>query len=143
MSIPSRQSLGCLDSECTFHLLFRRIHKFLKRKKMVQDIMETWRLRTPNEWERFSTWSDVLIWRNQIYNIVINAFKGYAELQPQLYQLGYRDKAWNVNRCPFPSMCISEVSTHMYSHNFGFLCSSCSSHLALVQRASEEFIVMV
>ena len=60
--------------------------------------METWRLRTPNEWERFSAWANVLIWRNQIYNIVINAFKNYADLAPQLYQLGYRDKAWNVNR---------------------------------------------
>lgn len=68
------------------------------RGKRLQDIMETWRLRTPNEWERFSTWSNVLIWRNQIYNIVITAFKSYAEAAPHLYQLGYRDKAWNVNR---------------------------------------------
>lgn len=60
--------------------------------------METWRLRTPNEWERLSVWSDVLVWRNHIYNIVINAFQNLAERAPQLHQLGYRDKAWSVNR---------------------------------------------
>lgn len=63
-----------------------------------QDIMETWRLRTPNEWDSFKIWSDVLIWRNQVYNIVINAFKDLNETNPQLYQLGYRDKAWTINK---------------------------------------------
>ncbi len=38
------------------------------------------------------------MWRNTIYNIVINAFRGYADVAPQLHQLGYRDKAWSVNR---------------------------------------------
>lgn len=38
------------------------------------------------------------MWRNQIYNIVITAFKDLNETNPQLYQLGYRDKAWNVNK---------------------------------------------
>jgi hypothetical protein len=58
----------------------------------------TCRLRTPNEWEPLAHWQDVLMWRNTIYNIVINAFRGYAEVAPQLHQLGYRDKAWSVNR---------------------------------------------
>lgn len=49
--------------------------------------METWRLRTPNEWERVSHWSDVLMWRNHIYNIVINAFKNVSEVAPQLHQV--------------------------------------------------------
>ena len=64
----------------------------------LKDILETWRLRTPNEWERLSVWSDVLVWRNQIYNIVINAFKNLQDMAPHLHQLGYRDKAWSVNR---------------------------------------------
>jgi hypothetical protein len=49
--------------------------------------METWRLRTPNEWERAGHWADVLMWRNHIYNIVINAFKNVAEVAPQLHQV--------------------------------------------------------
>ena len=67
----------------------------------LQDIMETWRLRTPNEWDDFKIWSDVLMWRNQIYSIVVNAFKDMSDTNPQLYQLGYRDKAWNVNKWVF------------------------------------------
>jgi len=60
----------------------------------VQDILETWRLRTPNEWEQLTVWSDVLTWRNAIYNVIINAFKHMGELAPHLHQLGYKDKAW-------------------------------------------------
>jgi len=64
----------------------------------LKDIMETWRLRLPNEWEALSHWGDVLIWRNHIYNIIINALNEYQELLPQLHQAGYRDKAWSVNQ---------------------------------------------
>ena len=60
----------------------------------MQDILETWRLRTPNEWEQLTVWSDVLTWRNAIYNVIINAFKHMGELAPHLHQLGYKDKAW-------------------------------------------------
>ena len=60
----------------------------------LQDILETWRLRTPNEWEQLTVWSDVLTWRNAIYNVIINAFKHMGELAPHLHQLGYKDKAW-------------------------------------------------
>ena len=39
-------------------------------------------------------WSDVLTWRNAIYNVVINAFKHMGDIAPHLHQLGYKDKAW-------------------------------------------------
>lgn len=64
----------------------------------LKDILETWRLRTPNEWEKVSTWSDIMLWRNVIYNIVINAFQSVKDVAPHLHQLGYRDRAWSVNR---------------------------------------------
>ncbi|KAL0020642.1 hypothetical protein WJX79_010395 [Trebouxia sp. C0005] len=64
----------------------------------LKDILETWRLRTPNEWERVSTWSGIMLWRNVIYNIVINAFQSVKDVAPHLHQLGYRDRAWSVNR---------------------------------------------
>lgn len=66
----------------------------LTRRIVHQDILETWRLRTPNEWEPLGTWADVLNWRNAIYNVVINAFKNVGDMAPHLHQLGYRDKAW-------------------------------------------------
>lgn len=36
------------------------------------------------------------MWRNHIYNIVINAFKNVADVAPQLHQLGYRDKVQSL-----------------------------------------------
>ncbi|KAI0530691.1 hypothetical protein KFK09_000238 [Dendrobium nobile] len=64
----------------------------------LKDIFETWRLRTPNEWDNMTVWCDLLQWRNEIYNAVIEAFKDFASTNPQLHHLGYRDKAWNVNK---------------------------------------------
>jgi transformation/transcription domain-associated protein len=56
------------------------------------------RLRTPNEWDSLVHWQDVLLWRNYIYNVVIQAFNALSEVAPQLHQMGYRDKAWSVNK---------------------------------------------
>jgi hypothetical protein len=42
-----------------------------------KDILETWRLRTPNEWDNMSVWCDLLQWRNEMYNAVIDAFKDH------------------------------------------------------------------
>lgn len=64
----------------------------------LKDILETWRLRTPNEWDNMSVWYDLLQWRNEMYNSIIDAFKDLGTTNPQLHHLGYRDKAWNVNK---------------------------------------------
>jgi hypothetical protein len=32
----------------------------------VQEICETWKLRTPNDWEPIHWWSQLLSWRNQV-----------------------------------------------------------------------------
>ncbi|CAM8985650.1 unnamed protein product [Rhodiola kirilowii] len=64
----------------------------------LKDILETWRLRTPNEWDNMSVWYDLLQWRNEIYNAVIDAFKDFGSTNSQLHHLGYRDKAWSVNK---------------------------------------------
>ncbi|XVE82488.1 hypothetical protein DITRI_Ditri16bG0008800 [Diplodiscus trichospermus] len=64
----------------------------------LKDILETWRLRTPNDWDNMSVWCDLLQWRNEMYNAVIDAFKESSTTNPQLHHLGYRDKAWNVNK---------------------------------------------
>ncbi|XP_068646622.1 uncharacterized protein [Aristolochia californica] len=64
----------------------------------LKDILETWRLRVPNEWDNMSVWYDLLQWRNEMYNAVIEAFKDFGSTNPQLHHLGIRDKAWNVNK---------------------------------------------
>lgn len=43
-------------------------------------------------------WQDVLLWRNHVYNVVISAFNSMSDVNPQLHQMGYRDKAWSVNK---------------------------------------------
>ncbi|RYQ79865.1 hypothetical protein Ahy_Scaffold1g106653 isoform A [Arachis hypogaea] len=64
----------------------------------LKDILETWRLRTPNKWDNMSVWYDLLQWRNEMYNSVIEAFKDFGSTNSTLHHLGYRDKAWTVNR---------------------------------------------
>ncbi|XVF62182.1 hypothetical protein PTKIN_Ptkin08bG0196500 [Pterospermum kingtungense] len=64
----------------------------------LKDILETWRLRTPNKWDNMSVLYDLLQWRNEMCNALIDAFKEFSTTNPQLHHLGYRDKAWNVNR---------------------------------------------
>lgn len=82
----------------------------------MQDILETWRLRTPNEWEQLTVWSDVLTWRNAIYNVIINAFKHMGDLAPHLHQLGYKDKAWCVSSQTAPCRAFDILSLAVHWH---------------------------
>jgi hypothetical protein len=43
----------------------------------LRNILETWRLGTPNEWDNMSVWCDLLQWRNEMYDAVIDAFKDH------------------------------------------------------------------
>ncbi|KAA8531972.1 hypothetical protein F0562_006886 [Nyssa sinensis] len=89
----------------------------------LKDILETWRLRTPNEWDNLSVWYDLLQWRNEMYNAVIDAFKDFGTTNSQLHHLGYRDKAWNVNKLAHIArkqglfdVCVS-ILEKMYGHS--------------------------
>ncbi|XP_049383285.1 uncharacterized protein LOC125847672 isoform X2 [Solanum stenotomum] len=89
----------------------------------LKDILETWRLRIPNEWDSSSVWYDLLQWRNEMYNAVIDAFKDFGSTNSQLHHLGYRDKAWNVNKLAHIArkqglyeVCVS-VLEKMYGHS--------------------------
>uniref|UniRef100_A0A5B6YTI9 Putative transcription-associated protein 1 n=1 Tax=Davidia involucrata TaxID=16924 RepID=A0A5B6YTI9_DAVIN len=89
----------------------------------LKDILETWRLRTPNEWDNLSVWYDLLQWRNEMYNVVIDAFKDFGTTNSQLHHLGYRDKAWNVNKLAHIArkqglfdVCVS-ILEKMYGHS--------------------------
>ncbi|KAM7263761.1 hypothetical protein ACFE04_001444 [Oxalis oulophora] len=89
----------------------------------LKDILETWRLRTPNEWDHMSVWYDMVQWRNELYDAVVDAFKDFSTTNPQLYHLGYRDKAWNVNKLAriarkqgLPDVCVV-VLEKMYGYS--------------------------
>ncbi|EIE23491.1 hypothetical protein COCSUDRAFT_65942 [Coccomyxa subellipsoidea C-169] len=106
------------------------------------DILETWRLRTPNEWEPLGTWADVLNWRNAIYNVVINAFKNVGDMAPHLHQLGYRDKAWSVNRlaaiarkhdCP-------EVCKNIIATQYGFNAMEVQEAFVKIREQAQAFL---
>jgi transformation/transcription domain-associated protein len=83
----------------------------------LQEICETWKLRTPNEWEPIQWWSQVLSWRNQVcfpcslladeylllhlpwherhamlqvYNLTIRQFGAMQNIAPNMHQMGYR-----------------------------------------------------
>ena len=89
----------------------------------LKDIADTWKLRTPNEWEPVRWWSDILTWRNHVYNTTIRQFGNLRNVNPNLHQLGYRDKAWSVNRLGhvarlhhLPEACIRIINT-LYGFN--------------------------
>jgi transformation/transcription domain-associated protein len=89
----------------------------------LKDVCDTWKLRTPNEWEPLRWWSDVLTWRNQVYNMTIRQFSALQAAAPTLHQMGYRDKAWSVNRLGhvarlhnLPETCVHAINT-LYGFN--------------------------
>ena len=74
-------------------------------RTLIQDTMETWRLRTPNRWDPLPQWNEVLTWRGYMYGVIAAAAKGLVEAHPQLVhqghqldQLGLRDRAWGINK---------------------------------------------
>ena len=90
---------------------------------LLQETLETWRLRMPNDWEPVLWWGDLLAWRNQVYNTTIHAFRDHLQMNAQLHQIGYRDKAWSVNRLAhvarlhqLPDVTITIINT-MYGYN--------------------------
>ncbi|KAK1363493.1 Histone acetyltransferase SAGA, TRRAP/TRA1 component, PI-3 kinase superfamily [Heracleum sosnowskyi] len=63
-----------------------------------KEILENWRVRTPNEWDDLSVWYDFLQWRNEIYSSVLHGVEDFGATNPQLDYVGYKDKAWNINK---------------------------------------------
>ena len=69
--------------------------------------LETWRLRTPNDWDPIPWHNQVLSWRGFMHDMIAGAQKSIQEVHPNiasqatghsLDQLGMRDRAWAVNR---------------------------------------------
>jgi hypothetical protein len=59
----------------------------------LKDILAIRRPRTLNEWDNMSVWCDLLQWRNEMYNAVIDAFKDHRQIplnHPHLHYLLYQ-----------------------------------------------------
>jgi len=131
----------------------RGVQGLSSNRTLVQDIMETWRLRTPNEWDPVPWWSEILIWRGNMHSIMTHAAKQIGEQNPammqatqQLYQLGQREKAWSLNKFASaarkqraPDVALQILSKHEghidVSEAFSKLREQCESYLAFGNEA--------
>lgn len=70
-----------------------------EQSSFTKDILETWRLRSPNIWEPLSVWLDVFVWRHIIYSSIANSIStGVEPNSPSLHHLCVKDKAWSINK---------------------------------------------
>ncbi|CEG01408.1 Tetratricopeptide-like helical [Ostreococcus tauri] len=122
-------------------------------RTLVQDIMETWRLRTPNEWDQMPWWNEILMWRGNMHNIMTHAAKQIGEQNPamlqvtqQLDQLGQRERAWSLNKFAnaarkqnLPEVALNILNRHQgqieVSEAFSKLREQCESYLSLGDEA--------
>jgi len=64
----------------------------------MKEILETWRLRTPNLWDPLPMWSDLLTWRSHMYSLVSSTLKSFHDLPAGVNLSGSRDQAWSVTK---------------------------------------------
>jgi len=131
----------------------RGVQGITNNRTLVQDIMETWRLRTPNEWDPVPWWSEILMWRGNMHNIMTHAAKQIGEQNPamlqvtqQLDQLGQRERAWSLNKFAraarkqrLPEVALNILSRHQgqveVSEAFSKLREQCEAYLAFENEA--------
>eukprot|EP00026_Physarum_polycephalum_P000015 Phypoly_transcript_00015.p1 GENE.Phypoly_transcript_00015~~Phypoly_transcript_00015.p1 ORF type:complete len:3639 (+),score=586.09 Phypoly_transcript_00015:159-11075(+) len=71
------------------------------RHQSVPDLksaLNIWRERLPNRWEDVTAWNDVMTWRQHVFQLINNAFKSLAELNPSLAYIGHHETAWTINK---------------------------------------------
>lgn len=109
----------------------------------LKDIADTWKLRTPNEWEPIKWWSDVLTWRNQVYNMTIRQFSSLQSAAPTLHQMGYRDKAWSVNRLGHIARLhhLPETCVHLINTLYGFNAMEVQEAFVKVQEQAKAYMM--
>lgn len=131
----------------------RGVQGLANNRTLVQDIMETWRLRTPNDWDPVPWWSEILMWRGNMHNIMTHAAKQIGEQNPamlqvtqQLDQLGQRERAWSLNKFAYaarkqnlPEVALNILNRHQgsveVSEAFSKLKEQCEAYLLLGQEA--------
>ena len=109
----------------------------------VKDILETWRLRMPNVWDSLSEWSDLALWRNVVYSHLIGSFDE-SLAYPQMSQLGYKDKAWNVNMLASVArqQGMYETSVEAVNRVYGYTNVVVPETFARVQGQAEAYLEM-
>ena len=108
----------------------------------LKDIADTWKLRTPNDWEPIQWWSDILTWRNHVYNTTIRQFSNLQSVNPNLHQLGYRDKAWSVNRLGHVARLhhLPETCIHIINTLYGFNAMEVQEAFVKVQEQAKAYM---
>ena len=78
-----------------------------------KNFISTWRERLPNQWESVTVWSDILVWRSLMFNIIAQSYAAPAEGQ------GYRmnDSPWTIiklaataRKQQLPSVCLTTLA---------------------------------
>ncbi|KAG6555625.1 hypothetical protein Mapa_002860 [Marchantia paleacea] len=110
----------------------------------LKDILETWRLRTPNEWDELTVWNDLLLWRNHMYNTVITAFTNLSDTNPQLHQLGFRDKAWSVNKLASVArkQGLYEVCVNVLNKMYGYMTMEVLEAFVKIREQAKAYLQM-
>ena len=63
----------------------------------IRSIFSTWRERLPTVAENISNWSDILLWRQHVFNYTNTAFQSLIEVSSQLAFIGHHEIAWSIN----------------------------------------------
>eukprot|EP00958_Prasinococcus_capsulatus_P028071 scaffold6247_cov416-Prasinococcus_capsulatus_cf.AAC.17 len=112
--------------------------------KELKDILETWRLRLPNKWDSVSHWNDVIMWRNHVYSTVINTFKTFHDHNPALHQLGFKDKAWSVNKLAgvVRKQGLGEVAVQILNKMYGYLRMEVQEAFIKIREQAKAYLSM-
>jgi transformation/transcription domain-associated protein len=62
-------------------------HNLKEIEVKLDQKLEVWRMRMPNEWDGLPWWSEVLQWRHHVYNVVIRTFDKCENSNPHLHQV--------------------------------------------------------
>lgn len=77
-----------------------------QRSQELKSILVTWRERLPNEWDDINIWSDIVSWRQHVFQAVNNTYlpllpqdrNGPGANAPSYAYRGYHETAWIINR---------------------------------------------
>ncbi|KAI8979847.1 hypothetical protein BDF20DRAFT_535994 [Mycotypha africana] len=76
---------------------------FPQRSNELRSVLVTWRGRLPNMWDDINVWSELVSWRQHIFDAINHAYRPFIPLltaqdrAPLAYR-GYQENAWLINQ---------------------------------------------
>ncbi|KAI9486745.1 MAG: hypothetical protein EXX96DRAFT_53394 [Benjaminiella poitrasii] len=98
------------SSQIFASLVNTNIQNFEQRSNELRTILGSWRERMPNPWDDIDVWSDIVAWRQHIFNAINHTYMHLIPMIPaQLNQAalqggnpfayrGYHELSWIINR---------------------------------------------